>query len=111
MLLKMIIASDKKMLFLRLLIATLVLLDLFYAKLYFPESDTYFDLFQLRFLVSLLLTGVFVATFFVDGRSLLLIVITTFGLVVNTAFDLYLLHIHNFHYANISEFLFTILVS
>lgn len=108
---KMVIVSDKKMLFLRLLLATLVLLDLLYAKLYYPQSDSSFDLFQIRFMVSLVLVGIFTATFFTEGNNRVLIIFTSIGLLINTFFELYLLVAHNFHYVNISEFLFTILIS
>jgi PAS domain S-box-containing protein len=111
MLKKIIIASDKKMLFLRLLIATLVLLDLLYAKLYFPESTTDFDLFQLRFIVSLGLTATFIASFFLPPRSKFLQLISGISLLVNTLFELFLLHEHKFHYVNVSELLFTILIT
>ena len=99
------------MLFLRLLIATLVLLDLLYAKLYFPESDTTFDLFQVRFVISLGLTSTFVASFFLQPNSRFLLLVSGVSLFVNTIFELYLLHLHNFHYVNVSELLFTILIT
>lgn len=108
---KLVIDTDKKLLFLRLLLATLVLLDLLYAKLYFPDSDSSFDLFQLRFIVSLLLTANFTASFFIERKGFLLLIITSFSLFVNTVFELYLLYKHSFHYVNVSEFLFTALIS
>jgi PAS domain S-box-containing protein len=111
MLKKLVIDTDKKILFLRLLLATLVLLDLLYAKLYFPESDSSFDLFQLRFVISLLLIANFTITFFIDRKGLLLVLFTSVALVINTLFELYLLYEHSFHYVNVSEFLFTALIS
>ena len=108
---KIIISSDKRMLFLRLLIATLILLDLLYAKLYFPESNPDFDLFQLRFIVSLGLAGTFIASFFLPPRSKFLHLISGLSLLANTVFELYLLHEHKFHYVNVSELLFTILIT
>ncbi|HAR20466.1 MAG TPA: hypothetical protein DCR46_07380 [Cytophagales bacterium] len=103
--------SDKRMLFLRLLLATLVLLDLLYIKLCLPQNNTAYDLFQQRFVISLMLMGAFAATFFWDVRNVLLSVIVTVVLLLNTTFDLYLLHLNRFHYSIISEFLFTILLS
>lgn len=111
MLKKTIISSDKRMLFLRLLIATLVVLDLLYAKLYFPESTTDFDLFQLRFIVSLGLIATFIASFFLQPRSNFLHIVSGISLLVNTLFELYLLYDHKFHYVNASELLFTILIT
>ncbi len=108
---KLVIDTDKKILFLRLLLATLVVLDLLYAKLYFPESDSSFDLFQLRFIISLLLVANFTATFFIEGKGLLLLLFTSLSLIINTLFELYLLYEHHFHYVNVSEFLFTALIS
>ena len=111
MLKKLIVASDKKMLFLRLLIATLVVLDLLYAKLYFPDSDTRFDLFQIRFGISLLLVATFVATFYLNDKSRLLVFMTALAMLLNTVFESYLLYAHQFHYVNVSEFLFSMMIS
>ncbi|MBC7389821.1 MAG: PAS domain-containing sensor histidine kinase [Opitutaceae bacterium] len=102
---------DKKLLFLRLLLATLILLDLLYAKLYFPQSTSEFDLFELRFLVSILLAANFAASYFFDYKNKVFYLFTYCCLLINTAFDLYLLYVHKFHFVNVSEFVFTLLIT
>ena len=111
MLEKAISILDKKLLFFRLLIATLILLDLLYAKLYYPQTSVDFDLFELRFVISILLAANFAATYFFDNKNKVFNLFTYCCLFLNTAFDLYLLYIHRFHFVNVSEFVFTLLIT